>query len=247
MIAGVLTLAAPLHLSAQRGSGDRAVPFAPGETLQYDVSWADFLTAGSATLAVRDRRASYGSTAWYIVAEGQPTPLVSKLYALYYKADTLLDTKSLLPQRGSVYSREGRRERMKEILFDQTRRSATYRLTGDQKAEEAYRLGGPTHDALSAIVALRGMRMAPGATTSFAVADSGSMYRVSARVDGRDTIQVAGRPLTAWKVVPTVVDADGQPFGNGLALWFTDDARRVPVRLQATLPVGAFVLTLRDR
>ena len=32
-----------------------AVPFAPGETLTYDVSWASSLTAGGATLSVKDK------------------------------------------------------------------------------------------------------------------------------------------------------------------------------------------------
>ena len=35
--------------------------------------------------------------------------LVAKLYPLYYKLDTLLETTTLLPQRGSIYSEEGSR------------------------------------------------------------------------------------------------------------------------------------------
>ena len=31
-----------------------------------------------------------------------------------------------------------------------------------------------------------------------------------------------------------------------MAVWISDDARRLPVRIQAQLPVGSFVLTLKD-
>jgi hypothetical protein len=227
---------------------DRPGPFAAGETLRYDVSWSEFLTAGSATITVHDRRPSFGSTAWYVVAEGQPTALVSRLYALYYKVDTLVDSRLWLPQRGSIYSREGRRERMKETLFNHPGRQATYRLTGAQADEQQQALSGPTHDALSALFALRGMRMARGSSTSFAVADSGELYRVAARVEGREAVRTPeGTTVSAWKVVPTVHGADGRPFGEGLAVWFSDDERRVPLRMQATLPVGVFVLTLARR
>ena len=62
---------------------DVPIPFAVGETLTYDVSWSSYLTAGTASLRVLDKKPSYGSTALYIVAEGRPTALVSRLYSLY--------------------------------------------------------------------------------------------------------------------------------------------------------------------
>ena len=101
----LLALAAPQAKPAPKR--ELAVPFAAGESLTYDISWSTFLTAGSATVSVKEKKPSYGSTAYYIVAEGRPTTMVSKLYTLYYKADTLLDVFTLLPQRGSVYSEEG--------------------------------------------------------------------------------------------------------------------------------------------
>src|SRR5260370_39451368 len=97
---------------------ERSVPFATGETLSYDVSWSSYLTAGTATTTVKEKKPSFGSTAYYIVAEGRPTPLLSKLYAVYYKMDTLLDSFTLLPQRGSVYSEEGKRHRFNATHFE---------------------------------------------------------------------------------------------------------------------------------
>src|SRR6266567_3560666 len=101
-----LALAASIWFapSAQRPAApsrsERAVPFHVGETLTYDVSWSSYLTAGTATATVKEKKPSLNSTAYYIVAEGRPTPLVSKLYSLYYKLDTLVDSYSLLSQRG---------------------------------------------------------------------------------------------------------------------------------------------------
>src|SRR4051794_19207189 len=99
---------------------ERPVPFKVGEALTYDVSWSSFVTAGTAVSTVKEKRPSFNSTAYYIVAEGRPTPLVAKLYTIYYKLDTLLDSYTLLPQRGSVYSEEGSRHRFKVSRFDHT-------------------------------------------------------------------------------------------------------------------------------
>src|SRR5579862_5973294 len=86
---------------------ERPTPFLVGETLTYDVSWSTYLTAGTVVSTVREKKPSYNSTAYYIVAEGRPTALLSRLYTLYYKMDTLIDAYTLLPQRASIYSEEG--------------------------------------------------------------------------------------------------------------------------------------------
>ena len=233
--------------AAPRPTGpEKAVPFRPGESLTYDVSWSDYLTAGSATLTVRDKRPSGGSTAYYLVAEGRPTTLMSKLYAVYYKADSLVDAYTLFPQRGSVFSQENGRQRMKETRFDQARRSATFQMRTATTMTQDQPLPGPTHDGLSALTAMRTMTLAPGASSAFSVSDSGYLYRVQAIVAGKEPIKTGLGTAAAWKIVPAVRDAKGQTVGRGMAVWVSDDARRLPLRIEAQLPVGTFVLTLRE-
>ena len=90
-----------------------------GEVLEFDISWSDYLTAANATVTVKDKRPSFDSTAYYLVAEGQPVGLLAAIYSVYYKVDSLLDVYTLLPQRASVFSQEGRHRRMQVTRFDQ--------------------------------------------------------------------------------------------------------------------------------
>lgn len=238
--------APPPTTPARPAGPEKVVPFRAGEALTYDVSWSEYLTAGSATFTVRDKRASYGSTAYYLIAEGRPTTLMSKLYAVYYKADSLVDAYTLFPQRGSVFSQENGRQRMKETRFDQSRRTATFQMKTATTMVQEQALAGPTHDGLSALTAMRTLNFAPGATSSFAVSDSGYLYRVTLNVAGKESVQTGLGPVAAWKVVPAIRDDKGQTVGRGLAVWISDDPRRLPLKIQAQLPVGAFVLTLKD-
>jgi len=137
----------------------QAVPFSPGETLTYDVSWSSYVTAGSATLAVREKKPSYGSDAYYIVAEGRPTPLLSKLYDLYYKADTLLDVYSLLPQRASIYSEEGKRHRTKVTTFDQSAKKAHYEVQTATLVKKELVIPAYAQDGLAALYVLRAIAL----------------------------------------------------------------------------------------
>ena len=106
-----------------------------------DVSWSNYVSAGSLTLQVVAKRPSYDSTAYYITAEAQTQGVISKLYTLYYKADTLIDAFSMLPQRGSVYSREGRRQRTKITTFDHARKRGQFELANRHEGPEGRRVG----------------------------------------------------------------------------------------------------------
>ena len=231
---------------APSAPAERRVPFGPGEVLEYDVSWSSLMTAGTATISVRAKRRSYDSVAYYIVAEGRPVSVLASLYRLYYKADTLLDAYTLLPQRGSLYSEEGRRRRMRETRFDQRGRSAVYEVSGEGAAPQRLALRTGTHDPLSAIFALRALPLRRGLRVSMPVSDAGRLYQVEVAVTTRESLPTPLGPRTAWRLVPSVAGG-GQPVdARELVIWISDDDRRLPLRMDAQMPVGAFRLMLRE-
>lgn len=225
-----------------------ATPYAPGERLVYDVTWSGMLTAGTMTVTTVDRRASFGATAFYITAEGRPTSFVAALYPVYYKADTLLDTTTLLPQRGSLYSDEKGRRRYRIAQFNQTARSVHYELQSADPTKVLTQLDLPTppqaHDAVSVIFALRTMTLTAGASKLMPVVVNGQVYRVLMTVTGKERVRCGLGEVNAWRITPTLVDERDQQDGRDMAVWISDDARRLPVKLQGELPLGAFVLTL---
>lgn len=236
----------PPRATAPPARTERPVPFRVGESLAYDVSWSSFVTAGAATVTVREKRASHGSSAYYIVAEGRPTPLLSKLYTLYYRADTLLDAFTLLPQRGSIYSEEGGERRTKIVSFNQGSRTAVYEVQAATRVRRDLSLPPHAQDALSALYVMRALPMKPGTSITMPVSDSGRTYKVQVTVGAAEPVRTGLGTLNAWRVTPTLYDERGRPTGRQLALWISDDARKLPVRLQADLAVGSFVLTLRE-
>ena len=170
---------------------EQAVPFKPGEVLEFDIGWSTFVTAGTAVVSVKEKKPSYGSTAYYILAEGRPTSLLSKLYTLYYKADTLLDSYSLLPQRGSLYSEEGKRRRMKTTVFNQPAKSATYEVQTRTLVKKDLAIPAFTQDALSAIYVLRSIPFKAGEKFNMPVSDNGQIYKVQMQVGAVEPVKTA--------------------------------------------------------
>ena len=258
-----LAAAVTLSLSAQRRGAppsgpppavkvpapraERAVPFRVGETLTYDVSWSSYVTAGTATATVREKKPSFNSTAYYIVAEGRPTPLVAKLYSLYYKMDTLLDSYTLLPQRGSIYSEEGSRRRFKITQFDRKAQKAFFEYRTDKTITADFPISPVVQDALSALYVLRAIPLRAGDRMTMPVSDNGTNYKVLVDVGpAPERVRTPIGELPAWRVKPTVFDDKGKPVGRNMAIWVSDEPRRLPLRFQADLPVGSFNLVLKE-
>jgi hypothetical protein len=223
----------------------QSVPFSPGETLTYDVSWSSYLTAGAATLSVKDKKPSYGSDGYYIVAEGRPTPLLSKLYDLYYKADTLLDIYSLLPHRASIYSDEGKQHRLKVTTFDHAAKKAQYEVQTRTLVKKELAIPAYSQDGLSALYVLRAISLKPGDKFTMPICDAGEAYTVQITVGGVETVKTGIGDVRAWKITP-VLPVGNQGGAKRLSLWLSDDSRRLPVRMQAQLAVGSFDLTLKS-
>jgi hypothetical protein len=242
--AALFAIVAGVAAGQPAAKSPRPVPFAVGETLTYDVSWSTYLTAGSATIRVAERKPSYGSVAYYLVAEGRPTPLVAKLYSLYYKVDSLLDAYSLLPQRGSVYSQEGKRQRMKTTLFAHGRRQADYQVETRTLVKKTVPISPVAQDPLGALFVLRAIPLKQGEKITMPICDGGVSYKVTVQAGPTESIKAAGATVQAQRLTLTPPPEAG---ARALQLWLSTDAARVPVKMSAQLPVGAFVLTLSSR
>jgi hypothetical protein len=195
---------------------------------------------------VVEKKPSYNSTAYYIVAEGRPTPLLSKLYTLYYKMDTLLDVFALLSQRGSLYSEEGRRHRYQTSQFDRASNRAHVEIKTSSVAEQDLRVPPGTQDVLATIFALRAVPLKTGERLTVPVTDRGNLYSTKLEVGAIESISVPAGAFDAWRIAVTATDETGQLAGRNLAVWISSDARRLPIRLQAELKIGTAALSLRS-
>jgi hypothetical protein len=221
------------------------VPFQVGETLTFDVAWSNYLVAGSAVSRVVEKRPSSNSTAYYIVAEGRPLPLIARIYALYYKMDSLLDNATLLSQRTSLYTEEGTRKRSATTTFNRQAKRALFEIQTDTDVKNEFAVPQNVQDGLATLYSLRAHSFAVGERMSVPVADDGMLYTASFEVTAPTSVKVPLGQMDAWLLHVTILDAASQPVGNNIAAWISTDARKLPLKLQADLPVGSFTLALR--
>lgn len=225
---------------------EAAVPFKPGETLTFDVSWSQFLTAGTAVSKVVEKKPSFNSTAYYIVADGRPLPILARFYSLYYKMDSLLDSVTTLSHHSSLYIEEGSQRRVASTRFDRARRRAHYEIQGEASTKTDFAIPANVQDGLATLYALRTRTFKAGDRFTVPIADDGAVYTADFETLPPERVRVQLGDIDAWNLRVSLFNAERQPVGSNLAAWISTDARRLPVKLQAELPVGRFVLALRD-
>ena len=239
-----LVLTGPARPTAAAMQADIPVPFSVGEVLTYDVSWSGYLTAGTATMTVKERRASGGGAFVYdLIAEGKPSSLLDKLYHVYYKVESLLGTRTFQPTIATIYSDERGRAKLR-----------TTRFIGPTSIEVEPKVGAPkeqhtvpklTLDPLSAVYVIRAVAPKPGQVVSMPVVDNGDVYTVHWQFGAAEQVKTGIGMRSAWRLAPTLTDEKGKLVTKyKVTLWLSDDARRLPLKLEAALPVGSFVLTL---
>jgi hypothetical protein len=232
--------------TAAKTRSEVRVPFKAGELLTYDVSYSTYVTAGTVTMNVQAKRPSYNSIAYYVVAEARPTPLMSKLYTLYYKADVLMDVYTLLPQRAGVYSEEGQRHQMKVTTFDNTARKATFENVTAKNGKREFSVPAFTQDALSAIYVIRALPLKVGAKETIPLSTGGRSYSAQVIVSGSEALATPAGPFQTLHLRAALFGEDGHPSARPIHVWISDTPSRVPVRLQSELRVGSVNLILRE-
>ena len=242
----IITAALVATTSTPTAQADLPVPFKAGEALTYDVSWTTFLTAGQATLSVKERRtAGAGRAQYYLVAEGQPSSMLQKLYHLYYKAESMMDTRTLRPASATLYSDENGRKRYKTSIF-RGNGMVDYEIKTATSAKTTVKVDATAQDPLGAIYVLRALPLKPGqAPFTIPVTDSGKAYRLRVTVGGREQVKSGIGTLPAIKLTLNASETSGKAAeASNLTLWLSDDARRLPLKFSAGLAVGSFQLTL---
>jgi hypothetical protein len=235
-------------LTPVQGEETALLSFAPGETLNFEVTWSIF-PAGevTATLSkVRDR----GAEAYEIRSTARSLGFISLLfkveneYRAYSKPDTLCSF------RIAKKIHEGLRQKETEIIFDRVRKLAVLDERDLAKADTPLKHAENeiplcVHDIVTSFYFARLQPMEVGKQFDLAVNDGAKTYVVTAEVQARERLQTPVGVRYAFRVEPKVFGGLYKRRGRML-VWFSDDDQRLPLQVKAMLAMGTLTATLRS-
>ncbi len=240
---------APVALSAENQPIASRSPnidaFFPGETLTYDISWSRMISAGTATMEVKEEKLADGREGLKFVVTGRSVGLLDKVYPVSDSVESIFDPRTQESRSYRLKESYGGKKRLREMIFDHAQNIVVSRLNDDP----AETLPVPEHvlDGLSTLYYIR-MRedYVVGRIFTIDVHDSGKNWSIEIHTLGRERIKTPMGEFATVKV-KTYPKYQGVFMNKGeVFIWLTDDNRRIPVLMKSKLTFGSFVFTLMD-
>lgn len=215
-----------------------SVPFAPGETLSYDVEWNNNTTAATLVLSVGQRGTYFGQEGLELSADVATVGMVRLFASVQANFKSYSDPKTILPFRSDSQSKVNGKAENRTVLFD---RAKSVALVNSQSTP----IGADTGDPLSLFYRVRGLSLKVGdSTTLDGFVQRREQWKVV--VEAREAISTANGKANAFRVAFMPIKG-GQPDDrNKIRVWFTDTAARLPVLITAQPEFGPLKLTLTE-
>lgn len=211
--------------------------FAGGETLVYSLIYFR-MAGGTATLTAAASPSDPAKIRMTSVAQ------TSSSFSRFYRVRDSLESIVGRADFSTLYYRkmqdEGGKKKDEITLVDQAK--GTFTRKGKTKP-----VPHPVYDPLSIIYYLRMQDLTPGRSYKLTVLADGKIYPVELEVKGRESIVTDAGRFDCVLVQPT-----GKGVGifrdedSDLSLWFSDDARHLPVRIRSDVKIGTITASLKQ-
>jgi hypothetical protein len=163
---------------------------------------------------------------------------IASLFQFREQLASYLDLETGLPRSSSLSAVEGSYRHFDTADFDRARNLARVRIRG--KNDNRYEVPVPpgTLDFVAMIFRLRALPLETGRRHEFDVLAGRKVARIATEVVGREQVSTRAGDFAAVKVrVPTSFTGEFQEE-NPTHVWFSDDARRIVVRISTGFTVG---------
>ncbi len=212
-------------------------PFKVGEKLEYQAGFR-LLSVGTTTMEITGLDSSGPDTTLMVVSQVRTFPVFNRLYRIDDRVDLWLDHRSLELRRVRRNINEGRYHRR-----DSARVDIQAGLIYTRK--DTLEFEGPVLDPIGAIYYFRSLALELGDRVEITIFDGKRLRTIAVLASEITTIKVPAGELECLLLIPSPLD--DRPMtkvGGFLRLWLTNDAARIPARVEQQTNFGTMVLKL---
>jgi hypothetical protein len=225
IIAAVTAVQAPVSPVEQK--------FIDGETLDFNLSWLK-VTGGTARMTISPG----GDDRFRITSVARSSPSFSRIFNVRDEIETTVSRGDFSTLRYvKRLDEEGDKQDEVTVVDEGV-------ATRTRKKVKKVRVPRPVFDPISLIYHLRTLDLTPGKAHDFDVIADGKLYTVHARAVRREKVQTPAGTFDCIRVEPQMISG-GVEREERLFIWYTDDERRLPVRIRTEVKFGAITATLR--
>jgi len=208
--------------------------YAKGETLDYTVTWMK-VAGGTARMTIGPE----GDGKWRITSVAKSGGGLARFIKVRDEIETIVDRRDFSTLRYTKKLDE-RGDKMEEVTTVEDGIASRKR-----KKIKKVPVPRPVYDPISVIYHFRTLELAPGKTYEFTLISDGKIYTVNGRVMKREKVTTPVGTFDALLVEPQMASG-GVQREERLYIWYSDDERRLPLRIRTDVKFGSVTATLKS-
>ena len=216
-------------------------PFQVGEQFTYEISWLN-ITAGTAVMAINGAGMDGDRPLAKLITTARSSSFVTKFFPVDNRVESIVDPATLLPEHLKFKRREGKKKEDIEYTFHQKEGTVTV-VKGE--ATETLKMLPGTQDIISCLYFARSkLSLQPSSSLTMNVYHDKKNRKLDVRVEEIETVSGPWGDVETARVL-VVMPFQGLFLNQGnIRVWFTNDDRRIPVRMKAKVVIGSIVADL---
>lgn len=219
--------------------------FEAGEELQFRVHYG-FINAGEATIDIGKTLYKVNDRVCYRVnVFGRSVGAFDMVLRIRNTYRSYIDTTAIIPHRFYVNIQEGKYRKEENVYFDHHK----HKVKSEEKDEsKEFDVPKNVQDIISGYYFLRTVdfsRLRVGDTVKVNAFFDDEVYDFKVKYRGKGEVETKFGKIKAIKITP-VMPANKLFDGDGsIRVWLSDDANKIPVKVEADMFVGKVELDLK--
>ncbi len=211
--------------------------FDVGEHLIFEIAYG-VIKAGTATMSIPDTQWVSGRPCYHIVTTAESNKFFDPFFKVRDRVETFVDMDGIFPWKFEKHIREGKFQSDKYVEYDQYHHLVV--MDKDTLSVQEY-----IQDVLSSFYYIRTIPLVVGKSVDIDNYGDGKIYPLKILVHKKQRIQVPAGTFDCIVVEP-VMRVEGIFNQTGrLAIWLTDDERRIPVLMKSKIVIGSIDARLK--
>lgn len=227
--------------------------FEAGESLSYKIhyTWGAMrMNAGKATFKLSTENLN-GKNVFHAVSEGRSAAGFDWFFKVRDRYDSYFDMQKIKPLKFVRDVKEGSYTKYTALTFyhDQSKVLITKNIRQGHTENEnkTYKIGSCTQDLLSLMYYARCVDYSNLNLGDYEIAQvflDGEIYDIKVQYLGRETVKTELGTFRCVKFSPQLIAGDVFSGQESMYVWVTDDANKIPVKIESPLSVGFAKITI---
>jgi hypothetical protein len=249
----LIALAVPQTRSAN-DTKSNPFPFSANEELIYHAEFSKAIFRGLNIGEIRFKvtRKQEPTQLYNITADAESKGFATKLFGINFRqlVDSTVEPTNFRSLKTNKLDQQGKRVRKSETVFDKENGKVTWTETDPNQPNKPPRVvtnqfNGDVQDIASGFYFVRLQPLKVGQSFTVKLHDSGTIYDVAVKVTQRKQLKTILGKVWAVKVEPDIFGGKLLDGEGSMEIWFTDDARHIPVKSQIKFKLGTVDFKLK--